>query len=147
MDDTRWKRVEDLYHAARERAPEQREAFLISVCDDDLELRREVESLLSHSETKSLFLEPAWAGVLELAERQRQIRSPTDKRERSRARSFWAHLHRVLSIRVISSAIFDLVSPERECSCVITVYNGIRYLPRHLRLWSSLSPGDAAPIT
>lgn len=63
MDDTRWKQVEDLYHAALERAPDEREALLTSACADDLELRREVESLLENSKTNRFFAEPAWASI------------------------------------------------------------------------------------
>ncbi|MBV8832645.1 MAG: protein kinase, partial [Acidobacteriaceae bacterium] len=67
MSEALWKRVEDLYHAALEYSPAERDAFLSSTCGDDLELRREVDSLLSHGEdAKSLFEKPAWDGVLEI---------------------------------------------------------------------------------
>lgn len=79
MDDTRWKRVEDLYHAVLEHAPEQRDAFLASACRDDWELRREVESLLSHGETNGFFDAPVWAGALELAESSTSTRAPLSK--------------------------------------------------------------------
>ena len=46
MADDRWKRVESLFHAARERAPLDREAFLDSACAGDIALRDEVASLL-----------------------------------------------------------------------------------------------------
>jgi hypothetical protein len=39
--------LQSLYHAARERPPEARAAFLAEACAGDEELRREVESLLS----------------------------------------------------------------------------------------------------
>ena len=41
----RWRSVEELYQAAIERPPDQREAFLKESCPDE-EMRREVESLL-----------------------------------------------------------------------------------------------------
>ncbi|MBV8818491.1 MAG: protein kinase, partial [Acidobacteriaceae bacterium] len=66
MDSNPWKRVEDLYHAALEYAPADRDAFLTSACGGDVELRREVESLLSHNRDKSLFEKPAWEGVFEV---------------------------------------------------------------------------------
>jgi len=67
VNETPWKRVEDLYHAALEYAPGERDAFLSSACGDDVELRREVESLLSHSdEAKSLFEQPAWEGIVQV---------------------------------------------------------------------------------
>src|SRR5262249_974928 len=51
----RWERIEQLYHAALERSPELRDAFLALACGSDGELRREVESLLSY-ETESAML-------------------------------------------------------------------------------------------
>ena len=43
----RWRRIDELYHAARERVPADRPAFLTEVCGADTELHREVESLLA----------------------------------------------------------------------------------------------------
>ena len=45
----RWQHVEALYHAARERRPEERAAFLREACASDEALRLEVESLLEQS--------------------------------------------------------------------------------------------------
>ncbi len=42
-----WRAVEELFHAALDRPPEERAAFLDRACDGDAELRREVESLLA----------------------------------------------------------------------------------------------------
>ena len=47
MTPERWKRVEELYHAARNRPPGERAAFLAEACPDDEALRRDVESLLN----------------------------------------------------------------------------------------------------
>jgi serine/threonine protein kinase len=47
----RWSRVDSLYHAARERDAGERAAFLDVACGDDVELRREVESLLAQSDS------------------------------------------------------------------------------------------------
>jgi hypothetical protein len=52
-----WRKVEDLFHAALERAPEARQSFLDSACDGDADLRREVEFLLSNEERAGSFLE------------------------------------------------------------------------------------------
>src|SRR5882724_5638643 len=49
MAPTPRQRVESLYHAARERAPEEREAFLREAADGDDDLYREVKSLLERS--------------------------------------------------------------------------------------------------
>jgi len=42
----RWEQIERLYHAALEREPEAREAFLNEACAGDEVLRREVAGLL-----------------------------------------------------------------------------------------------------
>jgi serine/threonine protein kinase len=42
----RWQQIEQLYHAARERAPAERAVFLDEACRGDAALRREVQSLL-----------------------------------------------------------------------------------------------------
>ena len=46
MDAERAQRLEELYHSALERAPDERAVFLQSECRADSALRREVESLL-----------------------------------------------------------------------------------------------------
>src|SRR5271157_1869675 len=57
MEAERWKRIEDLCHAALELAPEKRAAFLAQACPDDPQLRAEVESLLDQQADS--FLESA----------------------------------------------------------------------------------------
>ena len=55
--------VESLYHAARARTPAERAAFLEAACAGDVELRREVESLLAQPETgRGLLDTPPGAG-------------------------------------------------------------------------------------
>ena len=52
-----WQRAEDLFHAALERAPEVRRAFLDEACGEDAELRRRLEILVSKDEQAGSFLE------------------------------------------------------------------------------------------
>ena len=52
-----WRRAEDLFHAALERSPEARAAFLDESCGGDAELRRQVEMLVSKDEQAGSFLE------------------------------------------------------------------------------------------
>ena len=47
MKHGRWRQVEELFHAALERAPEERQAFLGQACGVDTELRLQVEHLIS----------------------------------------------------------------------------------------------------
>ena len=69
---TQWQQIEPLYHAALERAPEERAAFLAEACAGDAELRREVESLLAVDERAGRFIDqPAFAVVApDLADEQ-----------------------------------------------------------------------------
>jgi serine/threonine protein kinase len=59
MTPERWKRIEELYHEARARAPADRSAFLAAACVDDEAMRRNVESLLDESESDDGFLADA----------------------------------------------------------------------------------------
>ena len=52
-----WRRAEDLFHAALERSPGDRRAFLEDACSDDTELRRQVEMLVSTDEHAGGLLE------------------------------------------------------------------------------------------
>src|SRR5262245_30808066 len=58
MHPERWKTVERIFHAALERAPEERAAYLDSVCATDPELRGEIESLLKETSQTASFIEP-----------------------------------------------------------------------------------------
>jgi serine/threonine protein kinase/Tol biopolymer transport system component len=51
-----WGRIEELYHAALDRSPDERAAILDAACDGDQDLRREVESLLAHDERAQSFI-------------------------------------------------------------------------------------------
>ena len=57
MTPERWKRIEELYHAARGCVPGERSAFLAEACPDDEALRREVEALLNEPGSDDGFLE------------------------------------------------------------------------------------------
>ena len=60
MSDTRWRRIEDIFHRAAELPQEARPAFLEEACGADPSLRREVESLLAHDiEDGTTFVGPA----------------------------------------------------------------------------------------
>ena len=57
MEPERWRRVEDIYHAALELEPGQRRALLELQCAGDSDLRRQVESLLSYDGKAQNFIE------------------------------------------------------------------------------------------
>ena len=66
MDSDQWKQLDKLLHAALERPPEERDAFLRQACGGDQRLEREARSLLTLEKKAEAFLErPA----IEMAER------------------------------------------------------------------------------
>jgi serine/threonine protein kinase/Tol biopolymer transport system component len=65
MTSDRWRRVEDLCHAALARAAGERAEFLMTACAGDEALRREVESLLAREQRAAGFMSvPASAVVV-----------------------------------------------------------------------------------
>ena len=67
MDPDRWQRINELFHAALEHLPQEREAFLDASCAADTELRREVDSLLeSHAAAADFIDRPAFEAGAEL---------------------------------------------------------------------------------
>src|SRR4051794_8924204 len=65
MSPERFRRIEELYHAAREGTPEQRAALL---AETDPETRRELESLLSEGGDRDFLNPPAFQNAPELLE-------------------------------------------------------------------------------
>src|SRR5262245_60834044 len=62
MKPERWRQVDQLFQAALDRAPEDRSAFISTVCGGDDSLRREVEALLdADRQARSLIEAPAYA--------------------------------------------------------------------------------------
>jgi eukaryotic-like serine/threonine-protein kinase len=53
----RWRRIEDLCHAALARDASERNVFLAAECGDDAALRQEVETLLAHEQSADQFLD------------------------------------------------------------------------------------------
>ncbi|MFN0123710.1 MAG: hypothetical protein ACKV2V_24680 [Blastocatellia bacterium] len=70
MHPERWQQVDQLFHAALERQPEVRAAFLDHACGGDAELRDEIESLLAADAVTSVKLIPAQVAAEMLAEEQ-----------------------------------------------------------------------------
>src|SRR5262245_28088646 len=59
--DSKLRRVEDLFHRALEQPRESRAAWLAAVCTSDLELQREVATLLARDEQQNgLLKKDAW---------------------------------------------------------------------------------------
>ena len=71
----RHEQVARIFHAALERVPEERTAFLEQACNGDEALRNDVESLLAHDDPDASFIEkpPASMAAAILADRQEQL--------------------------------------------------------------------------
>ena len=57
MKSDRWQKIDEIFHAALQQKPEDREAFIEDACGGDGELRREVRSLVSVERAADNFLE------------------------------------------------------------------------------------------
>lgn len=57
IDQDRWQRAEELFHAALERPPERRAAFLNEACHGEADLHRQVGLLVANDERAGDFLE------------------------------------------------------------------------------------------
>ncbi len=61
MNAERWRRIEEIYYAALERAASERGSFLESACGGDETLRADVERLIAAQDKAGDFLiAPAW---------------------------------------------------------------------------------------
>jgi len=67
MTPERWQQISQLYQAALDQEAADRSKFISSACADDLELRREVESLIkAHEQAGSFIAEPALRSAAKL---------------------------------------------------------------------------------
>jgi len=80
MNAERLKQIEEIYHAALEVSPAERESFFKVSCDTDENLRREVESLLSFENSSDNFLDtPPESLAAEMFAEQQNKMSLADK--------------------------------------------------------------------
>src|SRR5688572_16462816 len=63
MDANRWRRVEEICEGALSVAPDQRAGYLDRACGADADLRRDVESLLSHEAVAEGFLSSSVSAI------------------------------------------------------------------------------------
>jgi serine/threonine protein kinase/tetratricopeptide (TPR) repeat protein len=67
MTPERWQQVEEIFQAALDRTPEERVRYVCDACADDVDLRRDVESLLLQHESAGNLLEQPLYGETELS--------------------------------------------------------------------------------
>lgn len=64
MTPERWQQIEQVYHLAREQDPARLDGFLAKACQDDADLRREVESMLAQSSSIGMLVnQTTWAAA------------------------------------------------------------------------------------
>src|SRR5215831_20167142 len=93
MDAERWRKIEQLYHAAQEREASDRPAFLQEACAGDEELRRKVEALLARDQQAENFLQ---SPVLDVAAKAWAQDLPTAGPESERLANQTVSHYRVL---------------------------------------------------
>jgi serine/threonine protein kinase len=64
MEPERWKRIEEIYHAASQLPHHKRGSFLAQACDGDDSLSSEVQALLSQDEKAGSFIESPAADIV-----------------------------------------------------------------------------------
>jgi serine/threonine protein kinase/tetratricopeptide (TPR) repeat protein len=76
MDAERWKRINEIFHAALERDPPDRSSFIAEACNGDISLCAEIEQLIAnHLKESSLFQKPAADIAAEFLARQDRIQA------------------------------------------------------------------------
>jgi hypothetical protein len=66
MNPKRWQQVEDVYQTAADLEKAARPAFLAVACENDEDLKREVESLLNEENSSILVDRPSWEAAADL---------------------------------------------------------------------------------
>ena len=76
MSSERWQQAKEIFHAALDRAPGERSAFLTNACGGDELLRKEVESLISSHEKDGSFIDsPAYEVAAGIMETEQQLKA------------------------------------------------------------------------
>src|SRR4029079_19174972 len=66
MTPERWQQIKDVFNLALEYAPAERRAFVSQACEEDVDLQKEVESLLAAHEKDGSFIDsPAYKAASE----------------------------------------------------------------------------------
>ncbi|MDX6577086.1 MAG: eukaryotic-like serine/threonine-protein kinase [Blastocatellia bacterium] len=92
MKPERWQQLDKLFHAALEREPRERSAFIAEACANDISLRQQVEALLAAHEQAGSFIE---SPAMEVAARRVAADQGSAEKE-------WATAETVSHYRIIT---------------------------------------------
>ena len=67
MTPERWRQVEDIFQTALDLGPQERAVYVAQACAEDVDLKRDVENLLSQHESAGALLEDPLYGDTELS--------------------------------------------------------------------------------
>jgi len=120
----RWRQVEALFLATRDRSLGERASFLAQACGTDVALRREVESLLAADQGATGFLEPSGVAAPPMPELEAALRTELAGRyaiERELGRGGMATVyladdvrhHRQVAIKVLHPELGAVLGAER----------------------------------
>ena len=120
----RWRQVEALFLATRDRGPGEQAMFLEQACGTDMALRHQVESLLAADQGATAFLEPPGGSApaapdVEAALRAELAGRYTLERELGRGGMATVYLgqdlkhHRAVAVKVLRPELAGAIGPER----------------------------------
>jgi serine/threonine-protein kinase len=120
----RWREVEAMFLATRDREPEKRATFLEHACGADIALRNEVESLLAADQGATGFLEPPGMPSLPTPELEAELKAAlrgryTIERELGRGGMATVFLgqdlkhHRTVAVKVLRPELAGAIGPDR----------------------------------
>src|SRR5213593_2965715 len=78
MNPEHWEKLAQLFESAQQRSPADRASFLAEACGNDVELRQEVESLLSEDERRGGFMALSAAMEAERSDGMERMEAETE---------------------------------------------------------------------
>jgi serine/threonine-protein kinase len=145
MNVQRWERVAHLYQQALDRDPSEREMFLKEASGDDLDLRREVASLLAQEEAVGLLDRPMLTAAADVFEPERELAAGTRLGAYAIVQLLgvggMGQVYRALDTRLGRSVALKLLPPDLEADA-----ERLTRFQREARLLASINHPHIAAI-